>query len=183
MALSKTKLAQELTPEELEAFCQKLVGVPHGEMAARIRELAAEQGISIGRTAAYEFKSKEAEPWLEQLKRRREKAAAIVEMGSDESGQTLADAAAAQLGQIAFDMVTELDGRLDMSTKAGRETFDQITKGIHRLRSGDRAMIAQLQRQLKDAQEKVEKTKEDLGNKALTEEEKHARMRARFGIV
>jgi len=148
MAESKTKIAQELTPDELTKFCEALRDVPHGEMAAKIMELAKGQGISIGKSAAYEFKNKEMLPWLKRLQLRKEKAAMLNEAGDDNSGQTLADAAAAEMGQIAFDMVSELDGQIDIQTKEGRAVFNEITKGIHRLRTGDRAMIKQLNDQI-----------------------------------
>lgn len=182
MAQSKTKIAQELTPDELTAFCESLRDVPHGEMAAKIIELAKAQGISIGRSAAYEFKNKEMMPWLKRLQLRKEKAAAINEMGDDDSGRTLADAAAAEMGQIAFDMVSELDGQIDIQTEEGRAVFNEITKGIHRLRTGDRAMIKQLAAQVKELQEREAETKADLGNPTLNEEQRAARMRARFGV-
>ena len=150
VAASKTKVAQELTPDELAKFCEALRNVPVEQMAARIIELAKEQGVSIGRTAAYEFKNKEMLPWLKRLQLRKEKAAAIQEAGEDNSGRTLADAAAAELGQIAFDMVSELDGQIDITTKEGRAIFNEITKGIHRLRTGDRAMIDQLNERVKE---------------------------------
>jgi hypothetical protein len=157
MASSKTKIAQELTPDELTAFCESLRDVPHGEMAAKIIELAQAQGISIGRSAAYEFKNKEMLPWLKRLQLRKEKAAAINEMGDDDSGRTLADAAAAELGQIAFDMVSELDGQIDIQTEEGQAIFKELTNGIHRLRTGDRAMIKQQAERIKEleAQQKA----------------------------
>ena len=158
MASSKTKVAQELTPEELEAFCSALKDVTHGEMAAKIKELAAAQGISIGKTAAYEFKKKEMIPWLKRLQLRKEKAAAIQEMGDDDSGRTLADAAAAELGQIAFDLVSELDGQIDIGSKEGRAVFNEMTKGIHRLRTGDRAMIDQLNKRVKELEAEKKQT-------------------------
>ncbi len=182
MAASQTKVAQELTPQELDEFCKAFVNVPHEEMAAKILEQAKAQGISIGRTAAYEFRNKELMPWLKRLQLRKEKAAAIQEMGDDNSGRTLADAAAAELGQIAFDMVSELDGQIDITTKEGRAIFNEITKGVHRLRTGDRAMIDQLMEQVKELQEREKDTKEDLGNPQLNEEQRAARMRARFGV-
>jgi len=158
MASSKTKIAQELTPDELTAFCESLRDVPHGEMAAKIIELAQAQGISIGRSAAYEFKNKEMLPWLKRLQLRKEKAAAINEMGDDDSGRTLADAAAAELGQIAFDMVSELDGQIDIQTEEGRAVFNEITKGIHRLRTGDRAMIKQQAERIKELEAEKKQT-------------------------
>lgn len=182
MAASQTKVAQELTPDELNAFCESLRSVPAVEQAAKIQELAKAKGISIGKTAAYEFKNKELMPWLKRLQLRKEKAAAIAEMEDDDSGRTLADAAAAELGQIAFDLVSELDGQIDLQTKEGRAVFNEITKGIHRLRTGDRAMMKQMAEQLKILKDREEETKEDLGNKQLTEEDRAARMRARFGL-
>lgn len=153
MAHSKTKITQELSPQELEAFCAELAAVPHGDMAAKIIELAKEKGIEIGRSAAYEFKNKEALPWLRRLQLRKEKARMVAEAGEDDSGRTLADAAAAELGQIAFDMVSELDGQIDITTEEGRLVFDAATKGIHRLRTGDRAMITQLQKTVKELED------------------------------
>lgn len=182
MAQSRTKIAQELTPDELTAFCESLRDVPHGEMAAKIIELAKAQGISIGKSAAYEFRNKEMLPWLRRLQLRKEKAAAIAELGDDDSGRTLADAAAAELGQIAFDMVSELDGQIDIQTEEGRAIFNEITKGIHRLRTGDRAMIKQQAERIKELEQREAETKADLGNKQLTEEDRAARMRARFGV-
>ena len=150
MAESQTKVAQELTPDELEKFCTALKDVPHGKMAAKIMELAKAQGIDIARSSAYEFKNKEMMPWLKRLQLRKEKAKAIAEMGDDNSGRTLADAAAAELGQIAFDLVSELDGQIDITTKEGRAIFNEITKGVHRLRTGDRAMIDQQADRIKE---------------------------------
>lgn len=175
MAESQTKIAQELTPEELTAFLEKLLKVPHAEMAAQIQNLAKEHGISIGRTAAYEFRNKEVMPWLKRLESRKQKARMLEEMGGEETGRTLADAAAAELGQISFDMVSELDGRIDLTSEEGRAIFDLLTKGVKRLRDSDRAMLKQLQSQ-------VTETKEDLNNPQLTEQQRAERMRARFGV-
>lgn len=160
MAESKTKIAQELTPAELEEFCAALKDVPHGEMAAKIQELAAARNISIGKTAAYEFKNKEALPWLRRLQLRKQKAEDLNKFAAenDQSGRTLADHAAAELGQMAFDFVTDLDGNLDLNTKEGLAVFDTMTKGIKRLRDADRAMIDQLQDQVKQLQEEKKHT-------------------------
>lgn len=175
MAESKTKIAQELSPAELAEFCGMLKDVPHGEMAGRIMELAKEKGISIGKTAAYEFKNKEAIPWLRRLQLRKEKAAMLQEFGGDDSGRTLADAAAEELGQLSFDFVTDLDGKLDLASEEGREIYTVLTKGIKSLRDADRALIKQLKTQVDD-------TKADLTNPQLNEEQRAARMRARFGV-
>jgi hypothetical protein len=182
MASSKTKIAQELTPEELEAFCAKLRDVPHGEMAARIIELAKAEGIHVGKTAAYEFRNKEALPWLRRLQLRKEKARLVAEVGDDDSGRTLADAAAAEMGQIAFDMVSELDGQIDITTEEGRAIFNEITKGIHRLRTGDRAMIEQLTKQVKELKAREEEAKETLNQKGLSDEDRAVAMRRMFGV-
>lgn len=176
MSFSKTKIAQELSPAELAEFCAALRDVPHGDMAARILELAAEKGISIGKTAAYEFKNKEALPWLRRLEMRQEKSKMLQEYSSaDGTGARLADAAADELSQCTFDFVTNLDGKLDLDSKEGREIYAVITKGIKSLRDGDRAMLKQLQ-------EQVTETKEDLTNPQLTEQQRAERMRARFGV-
>jgi hypothetical protein len=180
MASSKTKIAQELTPDELTAFCESLRDVPHGDMAAKIIELAKAQGISIGRSAAYEFKNKEMLPWLKRLQLRKEKAAAINEMGDDDSGRTLADAAAAEMGQIAFDMVSELDGQIDIQTEDGRAVFNEITKGIHRLRTGDRAMIKQQAERIKELENEKDEA-DGILQGPLTAEEKVARWKQVFG--
>lgn len=182
MANSKTKIAQELSPEELEAFCADLVTVPHGEMARRIIALAEEKGITIGKSAAYEFRNKEVMPWLRRLQLRKEKAKIVAENADDDSGRTLADAAAAELGQIAFDMVSELDGRIDISTEEGRAIFNEITKGIHRLRTGDRAMIKQLTAQVKELEAREQEAKETLTKKGLSDEDRAVAMRRMFGV-
>lgn len=182
MAHSKTKIAQELSPEELDAFCAELASVPHGEMARRIMELAKERGIEIGKTAAYEFRNKEAVPWLRRLALRKEKAKLVAEVSDDDSGRTLADAAAAELGQIAFDLVSELDGQIDITSEDGRAIFNELTKGIHRLRTGDRAMITQLQKQVKELEAREQEAKETLTKKGLSDEDRAVAMRRMFGV-
>lgn len=175
MSQTKNKLALELSPAELAEFCAALADVPHGELVSKIMEMAQSRGISIGKSSAYGFRNGELMPWLKRLQLRRERAAAIAEMGADDSGQTLADAAAAELGQLSFEFVSELDGRLDLASDEGREIYKVLTRGIKSLRDGDRALIRQLQTQ-------IDETKADLTNKQLSEEQRAARMRARFGV-
>ncbi len=175
MANSKNKLAQELTPDELAEFCMACQGVPHGELVEKILKLAADREISIGKSSAYNFREKELMPFMERLRRGKEKAAAIAELDLEDSGTTLADAAAGQVSQLLFDFVMDVDEMFDLSTKDGRAKLDQITKSIKRMRDGDRAQINQ-QRKL------IEDTREDLKNEEMTPVDREARMRARFGV-
>lgn len=175
MSETKNKLALELSPTELAEFCTALADVPHGELVAKIMEMAEARGISIGKTSAYGFKNGELLPWLKRVQMRKERAAQINAMGDDDSGKTLADAAAAELGQLSFEFVSDLDGKLDLASEEGREIYTTITKGIKTLRDGDRALIKQLKTQIDD-------TKADLTNPQLSEEQRAARMRSRFGV-
>lgn len=177
MAESRTKIAQELSPAELAEFCAALRDVPHADMAQRIMQLAAEKGISIGKSAAYAFKEKEALPFIKRLQMRAEKARMLQELGGDESttGKTLADAAADGLSELSFDFVTDLDGKLDLASKEGREIYEVLTKGIKSLRDGDRARIKQLQG-------KVDGATEVLKDQELSETQRAAKMRALFGV-
>jgi len=152
MAETKTKIAQELSPQELADFCQELADVPHGEMAAKILAMAEQRGIQIGRSAAYVFKTKEALPFIARLRARNEKAAQLkaYALDDDDSAQTLADFTAGELSQIAFDAVSDLDGRLDLTSKEGLEAFDVLTKSVKRLRDGDRKMLEQLKGRVKE---------------------------------
>lgn len=175
MAATKNKLALELSPTELAEFCAALADVPHGELVTKIMEMAEARGISIGKSSAYGFKNGELLPHLKRIQMRKERAAQIAAMGDDDSGRTLADAAAAELGQLSFEFVSDLDGKLDLGTEEGREIYSILTKGIKSLRDGDRALIKQLQNQIAD-------TKSDLTNPQLSENERAARMRARFGV-
>jgi hypothetical protein len=175
MAETKNKLALALSPAELAEFCAALADVPHGELVSKIIEMAEARGISIGKTSAYGFKDGELLPHLKRIQMRKERAAQIAAMGDDDSGKTLADAAAAELGQLSFEFVSDLDGKLDLNTEEGREIYTTITKGIKSLRDGDRALIKQLKGQ-------IDETKADLKNPQLTEEQRAARMRSRFGV-
>ncbi|MES2597197.1 MAG: hypothetical protein V4662_17755 [Verrucomicrobiota bacterium] len=176
-AKTKTKISQTLTPEQLEEFCKKLVGVPHGELAERIQEFAAECGISIGLSAAYVFKKNELIPWLERLSMRQEKARLIKEAGGaeDDSGVTIADEVARMLSDAAFDFVSDVDNRIDLNTEEGLAVFKELTTGISKLRKGDRDLIKQQKTLIDD-------TKKDLTDTSLSEDERAARMRARFGV-
>lgn len=179
MSNSRTKIAQELSPTELAEFCAALKDVPHGEMAGKIIEMAAARGISIGKSGAYVFKEKEVMPFIKRLHMRREKSdllkAALSEQEDDDSARRLSDFTADELAQIAFDAVTDLDGKLDLTTEEGLATFDVLTKSVKRLRDGDRAMFRQLQTIVRD-------TRADLQNTELSETQRAERMRARFGV-
>lgn len=175
MAETKNKLALELSPAELAEFCAALADVPHGNLVEEIMKMAEARGISIGKSSAYGFKNGELMPWLKRVQMRKERAAQIAAMGDDDSGKTLADAAAAELGQLSFEFVSDLDGKLDLGTEEGREIYTILTKGIKSLRDGDRALIKQLQT-------KIDETKADLTNPQLSEEQRAAKMRARFGV-
>jgi hypothetical protein len=175
MSQTKNKLALELSPAELADFCAALADVPHGELVSKIMAMAEERGIRIGKTSAYGFKNGELMPWLKRLQMRREKSEQLQEFGSLEGGISFADAAASAAGEMCFDFVTDIDGQLDLTTKEGQATFDTLTRGIQRIRSGDRALIKQLQDQ-------IDETKADLKNPQLTEEQRAARMRSRFGV-
>ena len=172
---SKNKLAQELTPEQLQAFLEELAGVPRGEQVERIQELAEKHGINIGKSSAYNFRERELGPYLDRLRKRKELASAITEIGLDDSGMTLADAAAAELSQLSFDFITELDGQLDLTSKQGLNVYKALTNGLASLRKGDRDLIKQQSKM-------IEETKADLQDKTLTEEQRAARMRERFGV-
>jgi transcriptional regulator with XRE-family HTH domain len=172
MPESKTKIARALSAEELDAFCARLAK-EKGLTGARIQELAAELGVEIGQSAAYEFRNKEFEPWLAKLSKRRQLALFIQERSRPEDVATLADASAGELSQALFEFMTGAENAdaLDLGTPEGRKAANQLSLMIARIRQGDhrlRDLEARLT-QMRDEREKAVAALDELaGSKGIS---------------
>lgn len=138
MPESRTKIARSLSAEELEAFCAMLAG--QRELTGkRLMELAAERGISIGHDSANTFLRKEFEPYLEKLTRRSRLTQFLEQNSSGNEASRIADAAAGELSQATFELLSVIDLDLDMQSKDGMEKAKDLSLIISRIRRGDHA--------------------------------------------
>jgi hypothetical protein len=181
MPETRTKIAVELSAEELEEFCamlareQKLTG-------RRIQELAAERGIKIGHNSAAVFKKDEFTPWLERQKRRRESALMIAQHREQGHTTIFADAVAESLAGDLFDAFAAADIDIDVTTPEGIKAADALSKIVKRLQSEQRGKeesirrekeserrLAEYEAKIKAANDLIEKSKRT-GNGGLSKE-------------
>lgn len=178
---SKNKLVRELTEEQLVAFLEQLIATP-GVDGPMIQAQALEKfGVKIGHESANNFRREVFGKYIERMRKRKELSQVISAHRDADSGRTLADAASEELQQQVFEFLTDNES-LDLSDKDDLARAESLARIIKSARSEDRAMIKQLSAQLKELQEREAETKADLGNQTLSEEQRAARMRARFGV-
>lgn len=179
---SKNKLVRAISAEELQGFLDELARTP-GVDGPMIQDMAQERfGVEMGHNSANDFRKNVFGKYLERLAKRKQLAATIQQARDPGAGTTLADAAAEELSQMVFDFLTDEDGGLDLANGGDIKKANQIALIIARIRKGDRDMIDQLRDQLKEAEAREKATKDDLKNPQLSEAEREARMRARFGV-
>lgn len=125
------KIESNLSPEEVDAFNEKLNGTA-GPTLEKIQELAAEQGVQISLMSAKSYRDKNFEAYRARMRRASDLADQIEQFNDQDSGKSIADASAALLSQEVFDMIVSAkfggEGEVDMDT---------LSKIIARLRMGD----------------------------------------------
>lgn len=163
----KNKIAQTLTPKELNEFLEELHNLPGRKRSLfGIQQLAAKRGIDISISAAKSFKNKTYADFVERLEGAREFAQGIAAIGSAEIGATLADAGAAIVSQKLLQMLMEnkiLDVPMD---------FNDLSLCISRIRTGD-VQVKTLEAKLEDYKRLWEER--DLKKQELLDKLKKAR--------
>lgn len=178
---SKNKLVRSITPEELTAFLEALAGTP-GVDGPMIQEQAMEKfGIKIGHESANNFRKEVFGKYIERMRKRRELSAVVAANRDAESGRTLADAASEELQQQVFEFLAD-NAPLNLADDKDMERAESLSRIIKSARSEDRRMIDQQAARIRELEAREAETKKDLGNPTLSEEQRAARMRARFGV-
>lgn len=178
---SKNKLVRSITPEELRAFLDELANTP-GVDGPMIQEQALEKfGIKIGHESANNFRKEVFGKYIERMRRRKELSAVVAANRDSGNGRTLADAASEELQQQVFEFLAD-NAPLNLADDKDMERAESLSRIIKSARSEDRAMIKQQEAKIKELEEREAETKADLGNPTLNEEQRAARMRARFGV-
>jgi len=148
MAESRTKIARELSAEELEEFCALLAKEPR-LTGKRLMELAAERGVRVGHDSANTFLNQEFKPYLEKLSRRRRLVQFLDQNTDGKEASRIADAAAGELSQATFEFLSVLDLDIDMQSEEGMERAKDLSLIISRIRRGDHTQRA-LEEKIKD---------------------------------
>lgn len=172
---SKNKLVRAISAEELQGFLDELSRTA-GVDGPMIRELAESRfGVEMGHNSAAHFKKEVYTKYLEQIGKRKALVSMITANKEPSSGQTLADAASEQLQQQVFEFLIDAETGIDLSTPAGVKHAKALADIIKGARSEDRKRIAEMERM-------VDETKDDLANRELSEAQREARIRERFGV-
>jgi hypothetical protein len=172
---SKNKLVRAISAEELQGFLSELAGIA-GVDGPTIQRLAEEKfGVEMGHNSANHFRKEVYQKYLETIGKRKALVQMITAHQEPRSGQTLADAASDQLQQQVFEFLIDAETGIDLSTPEGMKQAKDLSAIIKSARSEDRRMIESMQKT-------IDETKDDLTNRALTEAQREARIRERFGV-
>lgn len=160
----RSKIALALSPKELDAMCAAIAKAPLIKWPAIIRRECKKRGIKlgVGENGVYSFRNKVVVPYVERMRAREHLSAALREqkIGAEDSSRTLADEAAAETSFLMLEAVHQLDGKVNIHDPKHREILDVLSKGIARIRDGDRALMKQLKAEndeLKKQQEAAKK--------------------------
>lgn len=151
---SKNKLVRAISAEELQKFLDDLAQTP-GVDGPMIQQLALSRfEVSMGHESANNFRKEVFQKYLARLSGRKARVALITAARDSKAGATLADAASEELSQLVFDFLTDLEDddakALDLTQPADMKKATQLSNIIARMRSGDRAMIEQLNERVKE---------------------------------
>lgn len=188
MAASRSKILSQLTHAEVQALMDTLAALPAEERTgAKLQALVQQQhGIDAGLNAAYTVLNGEFARHLERLNAMRARAefiAAHAANGTMPDNSFVADANSALLSDLVNEHLVQVE--LDLADPKHLERFTALVEANAKLRAGDRA-LAKTNMELKVKNHQLEKlaseTREDLQNPELSEDQRAARMRARFGV-
>jgi hypothetical protein len=172
---SKNKLVRAISAEELQGFLDELSRTA-GVDGPMIQELAESRfGVEMGHNSAAHFKKEVYTKYLEQVGKSKALAQMITANRDPDNGMTLAEASSEFLQQRVFEFMIENQTGLDLSTSEGMKRAKGLADIIKSARSEDRKKIDALNKLVDD-------TKDDLTNRELSEAQREARIRERFGV-
>ena len=126
--MGKSKIESELSEEQLQDFCNRLANTPKLTLK-KLQSMAAELGIEVSLMGAKSFRDGAFTEHIEKMRRAKELALQLREVGNADAAGSIADAGALVLMQQVYDALT----------KGDEVDFDTFSKIIARLRSGDRS--------------------------------------------
>ena len=155
--------------ELYDEFCALIFG--QGERYEDLLERLEEWGISSSLGALSRFKDSNLSPWTME-RARRTHAAMLVDEGVD-----LDEAQRKMVAERIFNLAASPN----LNDKNLLKLRDQEIKMA--VLENDRKKLELAERRIEVLESKIDETKNDLSNGTLTEEERAARMRARFGVA
>lgn len=172
-------IERELTPEEVDAFCERLRKTKGGFRLEVIQRIAEEEGIQISRNAAWNFRRKTFDRYCDRMRRTAEVAEKLKEYDSDADSRNLGDASASLIAEILFDKLAS-QHKEDVEMEDLKPVVDMLAK----IRAGDaktrelRVKCEQHEEAMARAKQKLEESRKQGG---ITEE-KLREVEAMLGI-
>ena len=124
-------IEREMTPEEVDAFCDKLRKTKSGFRLEVIQRLASEEGVSISRNAAWNFRRKTFDRYCDRMRRTAEVAEKLKEYDSDSDSRNLGDASASLIAEILFDKLVQSEKDVEL------EDLKPVVDMLAKIRAGD----------------------------------------------
>lgn len=181
--MGKSKIESELSEGQLQDFCNRLANTPKLTLK-KLQSMAAELGIEVSLMGAKSFRDGAFAEHIEKMRRAKELALQLREVGNADAAGSIADAGALVLMQQVYDALT----------KGDEVDFDAFSKIIARLRSGDHrlrevnAKLREYERreaewERKEAEREAAKKKaiEDIRSGAGLSDEALAKLEAQIG--
>lgn len=161
--MGKSKIEQALSETDLQEFCSRLAGTPKLTLK-KLQSMAADIGIEVSLMGAKSFRDGAFAEHIEKMRRAKELALQLKEVGNADAAGSIADAGALVLMQQVYDALT----------KGDEVDFDAFSKIIARLRSGDHR-LREVNAKLKEYErratewERKEKEREEAKRKAIAD--------------
>lgn len=160
--MGRSKIESALSEAELQDFCNRLANTPELTLK-KLQSMAAEVGIEVSLMGAKTFRDGAFSEHIEKMRRAKDLALQLREVGNADAAGSIADAGALVLMQQVYDSLT----------KGDEVDYDTFSKIIARLRSGDhrlREVNAKLREYERRAEEyEREKAEREAAKKAAQE--------------
>jgi len=178
--MGKTKIETRLSPAEVVELLHTLIATPGGDKLRVIREEAAKRGIAISISGAAAFRDAALSPFLETLRKAKEKSKLLAEMVSDGDESGLLAAGRTKLAEQVTDFIMG-DGADPEQYAALAKTLSLLS-GSHQADRVTALRVRKMELELARLTKAEETAKAALGDGKLTDAEKAARLRAVFGM-
>ena len=118
--MGKSKIETELSEEQLQEFCTRLANTPKLTLK-KLQSMAAELGIEVSLMGAKSFRDGAFAEHIEKMRRAKELALQLREVGNADAAGSIADAGALVLMQQVYDALTKGDGNKAQSAEEAME--------------------------------------------------------------
>ena len=168
--MGRSKIESALSETELQDFCNRLANTPELTLK-KLQSMAAEVGIEVSLMGAKTFRDGAFSEHIEKMRRAKDLALQLREVGNADAAGSIADAGALVLMQQVYDSLT----------KGDEVDYDTFSKIIARLRSGDHR-LREVNAKLRESELRIEKFEREKAEREAAKKAAQERISKKGGI-